>query len=147
MSNLDTALAIAIQAHAGQVDKAGRPYILHPLRLMFQMETEEEMITAVLHDVVEDSNVTLDDLRQAGFSEEVVTAVAAVSRQNDETYEEFIHRLRPNALAAKVKLADLTDNMDMRRLKTITPKDLARIEKYHHAWIALTNPIDAAVGE
>ena len=147
MSNLDTALAIAIQAHAGQVDKAGQPYILHPLRLMFQMETEEEMITAVLHDVVEDSNVTLDALRQAGFSEEVVTAVAAVSRQDDETYEEFIRRLRPNALAAKVKLADLTDNMDARRLKTITPKDLARIEKYHHAWIALTSPIDAAVGE
>ncbi|MGB5061154.1 MAG: HD domain-containing protein [Candidatus Promineifilaceae bacterium] len=147
MSNLDTALAIAIQAHAGQVDKAGQPYILHPLRLMFQMATEEEMITAVLHDVVEDSDVTLDALRQAGFSEKVVTAVAAVSRQDDETYEEFIRRLRPNALAAKVKLADLTDNMDARRLKTITPKDLARIEKYHHAWIALTSPIDAAVGE
>ncbi|MBK7179692.1 MAG: HD domain-containing protein [Chloroflexi bacterium] len=147
MSNLDTALAIAIQAHAGQVDKAGQPYILHPLRLMFQMATEEEMITAVLHDVVEDSDVTLDALRQAGFSEKVITAVAAVSRQDDETYEEFIRRLRPNALAAKVKLADLTDNMDIRRLKTITPKDLARIEKYHHAWIALTSPIDAAVGE
>ncbi|MBK6324500.1 MAG: HD domain-containing protein [Chloroflexi bacterium] len=147
MSNLDTALAIAIQAHAGQVDKAGQPYILHPLRLMFQMATEEEMITAVLHDVVEDSDVTLDALRQAGFSEKVITAVAAVSRQDDETYEEFIRRLRPNALAAKVKLADLTDNMDARRLKTITPKDLARIEKYHHAWIALTSPIDAAVGE
>ena len=147
MSNLDTALAIAIQAHAGQVDKAGQPYILHPLRLMFQMATEEEMITAVLHDVVEDSDVTLDALRQAEFSEKVITAVAAVSRQDDETYEEFIRRLRPNALAAKVKLADLTDNMDARRLKTITPKDLARIEKYHHAWIALTSPIDAAVGE
>lgn len=147
MSNLDTALAIAIQAHAGQVDKAGQPYILHPLRLMFQMATEEEMITAVLHDVVEDSDVTLDALRQAGFSEKLITAVAAVSRQDDETYEEFIRRLRPNALAAKVKLADLTDNMDARRLKTITPKDLARIEKYHHAWIALTSPIDAAVGE
>jgi (p)ppGpp synthase/HD superfamily hydrolase len=147
MSNLDTALAIAIQAHAGQVDKAGQPYILHPLRLMFQMATEEEMITAVLHDVVEDSDVTLDALRQAGFSEKVITAVAAVSRQDDETYEEFIRRLRPNALAAKVKLADLTDNMDARRLKTITLKDLARIEKYHHAWIALTSPIDAAVGE
>ncbi len=147
MANLDAALAIAIQAHAGQVDKADRPYILHPLRLMFQMETEDEMITAVLHDVVEDSDMTLDELRQAGFSEEVVTAVAAVSRQDDETYEEFIRRLRPNALATKVKLADLTDNMDIRRLKTITPKDLARIEKYHHAWVALTNPIDEAVGE
>lgn len=147
MANLDAALAIAIQAHAGQVDKADRPYILHPLRLMFQMETEDEMITAVLHDVVEDSDMTLDELRQAGFSEEVVTAVAAVSRQDDETYEEFIRRLRPNALATKVKLADLTDNMDIRRLKTITPKDLARIEKYHHAWVALTNPVDEAVGE
>lgn len=147
MANLDAALAIAIQAHAGQVDKADRPYILHPLRLMFQMETEDEMITAVLHDVVEDSDMTLNELRQAGFSEEVVTAVAAVSRQDDETYEEFIRRLRPNALATKVKLADLTDNMDIRRLKTITPKDLARIEKYHHAWVALTNPIDEAVGE
>jgi (p)ppGpp synthase/HD superfamily hydrolase len=137
MSNLDTALSIAIQAHAGQQDKAGQPYILHPLRLMFQMETEEEMITAVLHDVVEDSPWTLDDLRQAGFSQAVVTAVAAVSRQPDESYEAFIERLLPNPLAAKVKRADLADNMDVRRLRTMTAKDRERIEKYHRAWQVL----------
>lgn len=138
MSNLDTALAIAIQAHAGQTDKAGQPYILHPLRLMFQMETEEEKITAVLHDVVEDTDWTLADLRAEGFREEVITAVAAVSRRKGESYEAFIERLKPNPLAVKVKLADLIDNMDVRRLQTITPKDLARLEKYHRAWITLT---------
>lgn len=134
MSDLDKALSIAIEAHAGQQDKAGLPYILHPLRLMMAMESEAEMITAVLHDVVEDSRWSLDDLRAAGFSEEVVTAVAAVSRRDDETYDEFIERLRPNPLAVKVKLADLVDNMNVRRLQTITPKDLERLEKYHRAW-------------
>ncbi|MBK8989014.1 MAG: HD domain-containing protein [Chloroflexi bacterium] len=139
MSDLDTALSIAIQAHTGQQDRGGRPYILHPLRLMMQMETETEMITAVLHDVVEDSPSTLDDLRQAGFGDEVITAVAAVSRHADETYEAFIERLRPNPLAVKVKLADLVDNMDTRRLPAITPKDLERLEKYHRAWRLLTD--------
>lgn len=138
MSNLDTALSIAIQAHAGQKDKAGQPYILHPLRMMFHMDTEEEKITAVLHDVVEDTPWTLDDLRAAGFRDTVVTAIAAVSRHETESYEAFIKRLKPNPLAVRVKLADLNDNMDVRRLETITPKDLERLEKYHRAWKLLT---------
>jgi len=138
MSNLDKALSIAIQAHSGQKDKAGQPYILHPLRMMFQMGTEEEKITAVLHDVVEDSDWTVDDLRAAGFSEAVVTAVDALTHREDESYEAFIERLKPDRLAVTVKLADLTDNMDLRRLSGVTPKDLERLEKYYRAWKTLT---------
>jgi (p)ppGpp synthase/HD superfamily hydrolase len=138
MSNLNTALTVAAQAHAGQLDKSGRPYILHPLRLMMQMDTETEMMVAVLHDVVEDSEWTLDGLREAGFDEEVVTAVAHLSRQPDESYDAFIQRIQPHPLAVKVKLADLSDNMDVRRLKTITAKDQERLEKYHRAWQLLS---------
>lgn len=138
MSTLNVALTIAAQAHAGQFDKAGESYILHPLRLMMQMDTDVERITAVLHDVVEDSDWTLEGLRTAGFAEEVVTAVAHLSRQPDESYEDFIHRLQPHPLAVKVKLADLADNMDIRRLQTITAKDHERLEKYHRAWQVLS---------
>ncbi|MCB8985249.1 MAG: GTP pyrophosphokinase [Ardenticatenaceae bacterium] len=140
MSNLDQALSVAVQAHTDQKDKAGQPYILHPLRMMMQMDTEEERITAVLHDVVEDSDWTVDDLRVAGFSEAVVTAVDALTHRPEESYEAFIQRLKPNPLATKVKLADLIDNMDLRRLSGITAKDLERLEKYYRAWKELTDP-------
>lgn len=137
MSDLNKALAVAAEAHAGQTDKAGKPYILHPLRLMWQMETETEMMVALLHDVVEDSDWTLERLTAAGFSPEVVTAVAALSRQPNESYEAFIERLRPNPLAVKVKLADLRDNMNPLRLEKLTERDLERLAKYHQAWRVL----------
>jgi len=144
MATLGKAIAIAAQAHQDQYDKAGAPYILHPLRMMQRMSSETEMMAAILHDVVEDTDWTLDKLRQAGFAAEVVQAVECLTHRDHETYDEFIARVRTNAIASKVKLADLEDNMDMRRLSTLTEKDAERLHKYHRAWLALRQAEDAA---
>jgi (p)ppGpp synthase/HD superfamily hydrolase len=138
MATLERAILIAAQAHLGQRDKARAPYILHPLRLMMRMESEAAMIAAVLHDVVEDSDWTLERLRGEGFSEEVLQAVDCLTHRDGETYDEFIARVRVNKIASQVKIADLEDNMNVKRIGEMTPKDLARIEKYHRAWRALT---------
>jgi (p)ppGpp synthase/HD superfamily hydrolase len=135
MSTLEYAIALAVQAHRGQVDKYGRPYILHPLRVMFRLAGEVEQMVGVLHDVVEDSNLTFDDLRQMGFAEEVVTALEGVTRRAGETYEEFVTRSGQNPIARRVKLADLEDNMDLRRLaRELTEQDFARLRRYRRAW-------------
>src|SRR6266567_9334971 len=108
MATLAKAIAIAAQAHQAQLDKAGAPYILHPLRMMLRMSSETEMMAAILHDVVEDTDWTLDGLRQAGFSDEVVQAVECLTHREHETYDEFIAfiaRVRTNPIATKVKLA------------------------------------------
>lgn len=145
MTNLlETALAIALEAHRGVLDKSGRPYILHPLYLMWQMDTEVEMVTAVLHDVVEDSAYTLDDLAAAGIPPRALAALALLTREPDDDYEAYVDAIAANPLARKVKLADLAHNMDVRRLPNpLTPKDLARLEKYHRAWDVLTRARDA----
>jgi (p)ppGpp synthase/HD superfamily hydrolase len=132
--NLDNALHIAVAAHKGQKDKADNPYILHPLRLMMRMQTETEMIVAVLHDVVEDSDWTLDMLRDEGFSQEILAAVDCVTRREGESYQAFNERLAPNPLARKVKIADLEDNMDIRRLPTVTTEEQARMNRYLETW-------------
>ena len=144
MATLGKALAIAAQAHQEQYDKAGAPYILHPLRMMLRMSSEAEMMAAVLHDVVEDTGWTLDQLRQAGFAEEVVQAVECLTHRDHETYDEFVARVRTNVIASKVKLADLEDNMDMRRLRTLTEQDTQRLYKYHQAWLTLRQVGDTA---
>lgn len=136
--NLDTALKIAIEAHAGQVDKAGMPYILHPLRVMLALSTEEERIVAALHDVVEDSSVTLEDLAWAGFSESVVEAVALLTHSEDESYEAYIGRISLHSLAKRVKLADLEDNMNFRRLWKLEEQDRERMDRYRRAVEALS---------
>ncbi len=133
MSLLEKAIFVACEAHKSEVDKAGSPYILHPLRVMFQMETEEEMITAVLHDVLEDTAVTPDQLREMGFSERVLEALDSVTRRAGETYEDFVRRAASHPIGKKIKLADLKDNMDFSRLNKITDKDLERLKKYHNA--------------
>jgi (p)ppGpp synthase/HD superfamily hydrolase len=138
MATLERAILIAAQAHLGQRDKGGAPYILHPLRMMMRMESEAAMIAAALHDVVEDSAWTLEQLRDEGFSEEVLQAVDCLTRRDGETYDEFVARAGANAIARPVKIADLEDNMNVKRLGEMTPKDLARIEEYHRAWRALT---------
>ena len=130
---LEKAIQCAVKAHAGQKDKAGAPYILHPLRIMMKMDSQAGMIAAVLHDVVEDSSVTLADLRAEGFSEEVIAAVDHLTRREGEAYEIFINRLRHNPLAVKVKLADLEDNMDIRRIENVTERDIERMQKYQTA--------------
>ncbi|NJN95255.1 MAG: HD domain-containing protein [Anaerolineales bacterium] len=139
MSTLERAIAIAVQAHQGQTDKNGQPYILHPLRMMLRLKSEAEMVVAVLHDVVEDNPAwNFERLRQEGFAEEIVTAVDHVTRRESESYEEFCERAGSHPLARRVKLADLEDNMDLKRLNTLTEKDKDRLARYHRAWLELT---------
>jgi guanosine-3',5'-bis(diphosphate) 3'-pyrophosphohydrolase len=136
MSMLSTAIYIAAQMHKEQRDKGGSPYILHPLRLMMRLNTtdEELMAIAVLHDVVEDCNVTFDYLLDAGMSERVVRGVRALTKQAGESYEQFIERLAGNRDALLVKREDLKDNSDLTRLKGVTEKDVARMQKYMKAY-------------
>jgi len=138
MATLEKAIRIAAQAHQGQTDKAGAPYILHLLRVMLRMSSETEMMAAVLHDVVEDTNWTLDDLRKEGFPEEVLQTVHCLTRKDRESYEEFIERVKGNPIARRVKRADLEDNMDIRRNSNVTEEDIVRLKKYHRAWVKLT---------
>jgi (p)ppGpp synthase/HD superfamily hydrolase len=134
MATLERAIALAARMHEGQSDKAGSPYILHPIRMMMRMTTPVEMMAAVLHDVVEDTSTTLDDLRREGFSEEVVQAVDSLSRRPGETYDAFVERVAANPTALRVKLADLADNMDLTRLGELRQKDLDRLLRYHASW-------------
>lgn len=134
---LETAIALACESHRGQVDKAGRPYILHPLRLMLGFDSMSEQIVAVLHDVIEDTEVTLDSLRALGFEPDVVGAIDALTRRKGETYESFIDRVLENPLATRIKIRDLRDNMDLSRLSHLDKDDLRRIAKYHHALMQL----------
>jgi len=133
MGTLERAVVIAAEAHSGQIDKAGAPYILHPLRLMLHMSNNEERIVAILHDVVEDSDWTFDELRKAGFSERVLEVVNSVTRRLDETYEGFILRAGTNPIGRQVKLADLRDNCDLSRIAHPAQKDRDRIAKYERA--------------
>ncbi|WP_449245426.1 GTP pyrophosphokinase [Desulfobacca acetoxidans] len=139
MSILEKAILIAVQAHQGQVDKAGVPYILHPLRVLLKLNSETEMIIGALHDVVEDTTWTLESLKQEGFPTEILEAIDCLTRREGEDYNDFIKRVAGNPLARKVKMRDLEDNMNILRLETITEKDKARLSRYHEAWITLTN--------
>ena len=132
---LERAIAIAAEAHAGQKDRAGAPYILHPIRLMIQMDSEEAMMAAVLHDVVEDSVWTLDDLRKEGYSNEVLNAVDSLTHRDKEgeDYWDYIQRAKSDPIAIKVKLADLEDNLNPDRLNEITEKDEKRFDRYRKA--------------
>ena len=127
------AAAIAAAAHLGQFDKSGAPYILHPMRLMVRASTREEQMVAALHDVVEDSAWTFEQLIDEGFPPSVVSALDRLTRRAGESYEDFIERVAEDPLARRVKLLDLEDNMDAKRLAQITPQDLQRLERYHRA--------------
>ena len=131
---LERAIEIAVEAHKGQIDKGGSPYILHPLRVMMSVDLELEKIVAVLHDVVEDSNWTFEDLLAEGFSIEVIEALQSVTKESpDEDYDLFIQRAMQNPIARKVKIADLRDNLDVTRISEITDTDVKRINKYKKA--------------
>lgn len=133
MSTLERAIAIAAKAHEGQVDKAGAPYVLHPLRMMLCLPGRDERITAVLHDVVEDCGVSLATLRAEGFSEQVLEAVDSVTRRHQESYEAFVLRAASNPIGRRVKLVDLQDNSDLSRISHPTPRDYERLDKYRRA--------------
>jgi (p)ppGpp synthase/HD superfamily hydrolase len=139
MEKLETiAKRIATHAHQGQVDKAGQPYISHPEFVASQVIGAEAKAVAWLHDVVEDTPITFDDLRAAGLSEIVIAGVAAITKREDEDYKTYLERVAANPLAKAVKLADLNHNMDMSRLKTIDDKTKARLEKYKMAIVFLS---------
>ena len=136
MSLLENAIAIAVEAHQGQKDKAGHPYILHPLRVMFRVESEDERTVAILHDVVEDHGDvwSVDKLRQSGFPQRILDALDCVTKRKGEAYEQFVERSASNPIALRVKLADLEDNMDIRRLNDVTEKDRERLNRYLTAY-------------
>jgi len=134
---LEDAVRLAVEAHYGQRDKNGQPYILHPLRVMFRLETEPERIVGVLHDVIEDTDYTPDDLRKLGYPEEILQGLDGVTRRKDESYEDFVLRSEANPISRRVKLADLEDNMDIRRMIGVAPKDMERLARYRKAWSVL----------
>jgi len=142
MATLEKAIEIAARAHAGQVDKADQPYILHPIRVMLRVESEEERIAAVLHDVVEDSEVTLNDLRAEGFPETVLAAVAALTKLEGETRIEAALRAAAHPIARAVKLADNAENMDMSRIPKPGPRDHDRFEQYRQVRAILVGQDD-----
>ena len=137
---IELALHRALKAYGGKVDKAGQPYILHPLRLAARLDDPISQSVAMLHDVLEDSDATEDDLRNDGFPESVVSVVVALTRREGESYEAFIDRVRVHPLARKIKLLDIEDNMNLLRLSAVSEKDLQRVAKYHRAWKRLDSP-------
>ena len=130
---LELALSIATKAHRGQFDKAGIDYIEHPIFVASQVDSEEEKAVALLHDVIEDSSVTAEELLNAGLPETVVTAVQILSKKKGQDYQTYLKTVKSNPLARAVKLADLKHNSDLLRLETITGKDLGGLEKYKKA--------------
>ena len=135
MRTLERAIEIATEAHKGQFDKSGKDYIGHPLRVMEMGKTEDEKIVGVLHDLVEDTDWTFEMLEAEGFAPEIIAALKCVTKLSEnENYDAFIERVRKNPLATAVKINDLTDNMDIRRLPYLSDKDVKRLKKYLKAY-------------
>lgn len=135
---IEMALQRALSAYMGKVDKAGMPYILHTLRLMARFTDPFEQAVSLLHDVIEDSDTTAEDLLNEGFPEFVVEVVVILSRRRGESYADFIERICLNPLARKIKLADIEDNLNVLRLASLGESDLRRVSKYHQAWKRLS---------
>ena len=127
------AMLIAYHAHRDHVDKGGMPYIFHPLHLAEQMDTEYSVITALLHDVIEDSDISLEDLKAEGFPEPILEAHSLLTHEKQVPYLEYVQRLKGNELARKIKLADLTHNSDVSRLSVQDDSSRQRFEKYQRA--------------
>ena len=137
--NLERAIQIAVEAHAGVKDRGGKAYILHPLSVMMRVESDAEKIVAVLHDVIEDTDWTFDDLNEEGFSQEIIDALESVTKTSDEEdYNQFVLRAQKNEIGRKVKIADIKENLDVTRLGHLTEKDTSRINKYKNVIRLLT---------
>lgn len=130
----DRALQIAIQAQREQKDKSGREYIMHPIRVAERCKDPRAKIVALLHDTIEDTGVTAEYLHSEGFPDEIINGVLSMTKQEGESYEDFVRRAAKNPIGKEVKIADLEDNMDIRRLQKITEDDVARLRKYLRAW-------------
>ncbi len=138
MPDLERALQIAVQAHAGQKDKNGAAYIFHPIRVMNRCSTPNGRIAALLHDVVEDTAVTIEQLESEGFSSEVLAALRLLTHLPEVPYEDYVEQIMTNRTATEVKIADLEDNSDIRRLQEVDDKAVARLRKYLAAYHRLT---------
>lgn len=125
-----TAMKIAFNAHKDAVDQSGIPYVFHPFHVAESMTDETETAAALLHDVIEDTDITAEDLINMGISEEVVKIVVLLSKNENDDYFEYLEKVKKNPVAAKVKKADLLHNSDLSRFDTVTEKDLERQEKY-----------------
>jgi len=136
---LSKAIHIATNGHHGQFDKGGNPYILHPFAVMALLNTDDEELqcVALMHDVIEDTKTTFQDLRDAGFSDRVIAAVRLVTKMPGQTYNEYKDGVFSNKDAMRVKMADLTHNSDIRRLKGISEKDIERMAKYHRFYLEI----------
>jgi (p)ppGpp synthase/HD superfamily hydrolase len=136
---LDKMLVICTNAHHGQYDKGGRPYILHPLRVMSFLKTDDEELQCIAlgHDVIEDTKVTYAELREAGISQRVQDGIKAMTKQPGQTLEEYKEQIFASADAMAVKMCDLRHNSDIRRLKGVTEKDIARMAKYHQFYLEI----------
>ena len=130
MATLENAITLAVQQHAGQVDKGGQPYILHPLRVMLQLQQTDQQIVAVLHDILEDTHTTTQDLQNLGFQTHIIQAIQALTKLPHETRVQAAMRTAQNPLACAVKIADVQDNMNLTRIPNPTARDLARLEEY-----------------
>ncbi len=141
---LDKALHLAVNAHHGQFDKGGKPYILHPLRVMsfLKSDNEELQCMALLHDVIEDTDTTYGDLLAAGMSMRVVEGIMALTKERGYTYDQYKAKVFANRDAMQVKMADLRHNTDIRRLKGVTEKDIARMAKYHTFYLELRTKLE-----
>ena len=135
------AMKIAYEAHRDQVDKSGVPYIYHPIHLAEQMQDEATTCVALLHDVAEDTDITLDDLSREGFGKEIIEALRLMTHDDSEPYMEYVIKLKSNPVARAVKLADITHNSDLTRLDTADEKALERVKKYKAAIEILTEQI------
>ncbi|MED3550139.1 GTP pyrophosphokinase [Cytobacillus praedii] len=134
---LERAIQIAVEAHYGQKDKGNSPYILHPLRVMHNVKEYNEKIIAVLHDVIEDTNVTLDDIRNEGYPEEILFALDCITKRKGEVYKDYLERVKQSELSRIMKLADLEDNCDLSRINFPVQKDFDRVQKYKASLAAL----------
>lgn len=139
MKEIEIAIQIALDAHKGQTDKGGHPYILHPLRVMHNVSNIDEKIVAVLHDVVEDSNYTFADLAKKGISNKCIEALMLLTHEKGMPYMAYIDKIKSNKLATLVKLSDLKDNCDLSRLSDVGDKDKERVKKYRIAIAYLGN--------
>ena len=124
------ALKLCFKAHKEQVDKSGMPYVFHPFHLAEQMNTEETTIVALLHDLVEDTDYTIEDLVDMGFDKSITDAIALMTHADNVAYMDYVRAIRDNPIAKTVKLADLKHNSDLTRLETVDEKALSRREKY-----------------
>lgn len=131
---LQKAITIAVEAHKNQTDRYQAPYIMHVMRVMMRGKTEDEKICGILHDVVEDTEWTFEDLKREGFSDAIIDVLRCLTKGEQEPYDDYISRVKTNKLAIAVKLNDLEDNMDVRRLPHMEPKDVDRFNKYLKAY-------------